>query len=830
MAGDRDRGAGARATPSSGLLGAMDRPIDLVSDATTGLVSEVEKENTLRGGLATGVGVKRRRVPGVHHDLVVDDAAGDGYNLSQVDEDTGEVRPNLVSWKSVSPPRFRSGLNPGHNQQVSTGGSSKNAGGAVVHQLLRIGRGSAAAMQHAKQREDTRRRVCERLDTWEDENANTAAASGSASLGSLLPAEANSNRGGGDKNTNDAHAERSKALCLLADVQAMQWAFDAAAGGTPASVGRPSVGAPTQKTPNSTGRGSLDNQGVGGVTPVFDVNGRGTSPSVAILPVLVPLTGLPIAVSVPIAETAAAGASREGEKNVAPTETKTKTKTNETVAHAEQTKTFACDDWGDDFDFDVRDFDLAVATNAAEAEHRKRDVSGNARGASNTNARGVGTGSAGTDAKDGGVTNTLSEFETLKQNETRRQKEREQKETRVEAEGTALGAFRVTKVTRHTNGRLDLLVRRCGDSRSLSTSCDPYGVSTGRCDANNKSTQNTSRETLIRLHDAWSDTCVLVGDTCLVTTPFNAQRIQSQPDPPCSSSTPVDGKSPETDTQNQIPNVIDITMDSDSLFVMHPGVLINATAVGGSMQCLRRSVLQTQVPDNAGGDGGQAAMLGTLSHDLCEGSLISTAFNTGPGAVGFFKHAERIVADNVGRIFGAGVGEREALERLRYVGPGVHKWSRALVRRGGALPAGAPLPSPPPGITCEVLDGPGKRSVGNVVLTKMIDAEETVWAPKLGLRGVVDAVAVGKLETRPAVGVDGTGKPNVATGITPVELKTGYWRSPVEHGAQLSLYTLMLSERYKQRVPFGLLHYTRRTYSLSQIPTLFAHTRLTLFV
>ena len=31
----------------------------------------------------------------------------------------------------------------------------------------------------------------------------------------------------------------------------------------------------------------------------------------------------------------------------------------------------------------------------------------------------------------------------------------------------------------------------------------------------------------------------------------------------------------------------------------------------------------------------------------------------------------------------------------------------------------------------------------------------------------------------------------------------------MEHGAQLSLYTLMLAERYKQRVPFGLLHYTR---------------------
>jgi hypothetical protein len=44
-----------------------------------------------------------------------------------------------------------------------------------------------------------------------------------------------------------------------------------------------------------------------------------------------------------------------------------------------------------------------------------------------------------------------------------------------------------------------------------------------------------------------------------------------------------------------------------------------------------------------------------------------------------------------------------------------------------------------------------------------------------------------------------------------VELKTGYWRNPIEHGAQLTLYTLMLGERQgltivncsAQSKPFG---------------------------
>ena len=70
-----------------------------VSDAAR--ASEVEKENAARAQ----VGGKRRRVPGLHHDLIVEDAP-DGYPLSQVDDETGEAK-TVVSWKSVSPPRFR---------------------------------------------------------------------------------------------------------------------------------------------------------------------------------------------------------------------------------------------------------------------------------------------------------------------------------------------------------------------------------------------------------------------------------------------------------------------------------------------------------------------------------------------------------------------------------------------------------------------------------------------------------------------------------------------------------------------------------------------------
>ena len=133
---------------------------------------------------------------------------------------------------------------------------------------------------------------------------------------------------------------------------------------------------------------------------------------------------------------------------------------------------------------------------------------------------------------------------------------------------------------------------------------------------------------------------------------------------------------------------------------------------------------------------------------------LAAAFGTGPGAKGFFKHAAELAESSSERLFGAGVLEREAIDRLRYVGPGVHKWTRRLDGRA-RLGAGDGRRAQPAGVECDVALGPGRRSRGKVTLTKMVDAEETVWTPKLGLRGVVDAVAVGKLDepapARPAV-------------------------------------------------------------------------------
>jgi DNA replication ATP-dependent helicase Dna2 len=104
-----------------------------------------------------------------------------------------------------------------------------------------------------------------------------------------------------------------------------------------------------------------------------------------------------------------------------------------------------------------------------------------------------------------------------------------------------------------------------------------------------------------------------------------------------------------------------------------------------------------------------------------------------------------------------------------------------------------------------------RDQVDTLAITKLNDVEEDIWSPKYGLKGKLDATVNITIETlKPsssrAIGANPT--PTVTRGPAPLELKTGRV-SPVEHRAQTMLYTLLLSDRYAQPVPAGLLFYTQ---------------------
>ncbi|KAL8229689.1 hypothetical protein R6Q57_014589 [Mikania cordata] len=94
-------------------------------------------------------------------------------------------------------------------------------------------------------------------------------------------------------------------------------------------------------------------------------------------------------------------------------------------------------------------------------------------------------------------------------------------------------------------------------------------------------------------------------------------------------------------------------------------------------------------------------------------------------------------------------------------------------------------------------DGVKKVKISEVV----IDIEEMAWAPKYGLKGVIDASMHAKVASKANQTIDF---------VMPLEFKTGKatnGQAAVEHSAQVMLYTLLMSERYKKNIDYGLLYY-----------------------
>ncbi|KAJ0051987.1 hypothetical protein Pint_00019 [Pistacia integerrima] len=82
-----------------------------------------------------------------------------------------------------------------------------------------------------------------------------------------------------------------------------------------------------------------------------------------------------------------------------------------------------------------------------------------------------------------------------------------------------------------------------------------------------------------------------------------------------------------------------------------------------------------------------------------------------------------------------------------------------------------------------------------------MDIEEMAWAPKYGLKGMIDASI--RVETE-------SNRDETDEMIVPLEFKTGKipnGQSSMEHCAQVILYTLLMSERYLKHIDHGLLYY-----------------------
>ncbi|KAK8715914.1 hypothetical protein V6N13_043239, partial [Hibiscus sabdariffa] len=161
------------------------------------------------------------------------------------------------------------------------------------------------------------------------------------------------------------------------------------------------------------------------------------------------------------------------------------------------------------------------------------------------------------------------------------------------------------------------------------------------------------------------------------------------------------------------------------------------------------------------------------------------------------EYARIVLQKNMESLYACGVNENEIYRTLTEAIPKLVDW--IVLFKDSQEPQ-------VPTVDFGSDNGPKK-----VTLFEVIDIEESAWAPKYGLKGMIDVSVRVKFESG---GNEGDEK------IMPLEFKTGkmpngqasnmkssYTWASVEHCAQVILYTLLMSERYLKHIDSGFLYY-----------------------
>ncbi|DBA90758.1 TPA: DNA replication endonuclease-helicase Dna2, variant 2 [Trebouxia sp. C0004] len=234
------------------------------------------------------------------------------------------------------------------------------------------------------------------------------------------------------------------------------------------------------------------------------------------------------------------------------------------------------------------------------------------------------------------------------------------------------------------------------------------------------------------------------------------------------------------------------------MVILHPDLLLSGTRVSGSFRCKRQAVLE----ERFGGSSSDKAVEGTLLHELFQVALTKRITSRAR----LEGVARAVIAAATDKLLEVGLDEHKAMARLQQAMSSMLSWVQRFLRFQPAQNA-----------TVEV--GPGEGVGGGtcrpMCVRQVADIEENVWAPRYGLKGMIDAsLAVGFQPQgngpRQKSWMQNAGQPQQGPNqegsvMVPLEFKTG--KPHISHRAQVSLYLLLMQERYGQVIESGLLWY-----------------------
>ncbi|KAJ3545844.1 hypothetical protein NMY22_g2278 [Coprinellus aureogranulatus] len=250
---------------------------------------------------------------------------------------------------------------------------------------------------------------------------------------------------------------------------------------------------------------------------------------------------------------------------------------------------------------------------------------------------------------------------------------------------------------------------------------------------------------------------------------------------------------------------------SANLLILHPDILLTATALSNAPQCARKPLLSSLV--RASNDVTPALVWGNMLHEVMQTCLSEKRWEQ----EWINDRIDEVLINGLGMLLALNVSVETARTELRRRAIGLTIFKDRYI-------ADTPKDQ---AVLSDTRARAGDKEL-LLAIPELHEIEEDIWSPKYGLKGKVDATVEAVItEKAPIVSKNGmmnkylapsakpspsssnTATPTATSGPRPFEIKTGRTLAALEHRAQTMLYTLLASERYGTDVPDGLLYYTQ---------------------
>ncbi|PFH51603.1 hypothetical protein AMATHDRAFT_142035 [Amanita thiersii Skay4041] len=295
----------------------------------------------------------------------------------------------------------------------------------------------------------------------------------------------------------------------------------------------------------------------------------------------------------------------------------------------------------------------------------------------------------------------------------------------------------------------------------------------------------------VTLQDDWTHTNVQIGDTINVIGTFTR----------CDTPT----------------SRLSITICSKYNFlILHPDLLITATALSTANQCRRKPLLSGLVRSST--DYTPALVWGNLLHEVMQTCLTENKWDS----LSIDQQIEQVISKSLMDLVRIDTTINDARRELR-------ERSRGLLPFASKYLSETPKPE---AVLINTRDT-SKDAPSLLAISNVLDIEEDIWSPTYGLKGKLDVTVYAHTASstpqptstpfNQARVTNNTSKPNLFISATPTssppsiidsspipfEIKTGRAHASADHRAQTMLYTLLAEERYGSAIPAGLLYYTQ---------------------